>query len=87
MVHKSLVTLFSPGALAQLLPGIMLLILFIANLSLQQLIGLLDTVQHLCSCTMQYFTSPLSLQREDLFITLDLNEIFSVLPQNFAFLP
>ena len=30
-------------------------------------------------------TSPLSLRREDLFITLDLNEIFSVLTQNFAF--
>ena len=30
--------------------------------------------------------SPLSLQREDSFITLDLNEIFSVLMQNFAFL-
>ena len=33
------------------------------------------------------FTSPLSLQREDSFITLDLNEIFSILTQNFAFLP
>ena len=32
-------------------------------------------------------TSPLSLWREDSFITLDLNEIFSVLTQNFAFLP
>ena len=32
-------------------------------------------------------TSPLSLRREDLFIPLDLNEIFSVLTQNFAFLP
>ena len=31
--------------------------------------------------------SPLSLQREDSFITLDLNEIFSVLTPNFAFLP
>ena len=33
------------------------------------------------------FTSPLSLRREDSFITLDLNEIFSILTQNFAFLP
>ena len=32
-------------------------------------------------------TSPLSLQREDSFITLYLNEIFSILMQNFAFLP
>ena len=37
--------------------------------------------------TMVRFTSPLSLRREDSFITLDLNEIFSVLMQNFAFLP
>ena len=40
------------------------------------------TVQNLARVT-----SPLSLRREDSFITLDLNEIFSILTQNFAFLP
>ena len=37
--------------------------------------------------TLRRVTSHLSLRREDSFITLDLNEIFSVLTQNFAFLP
>ena len=86
MVYKSLVALFSPGASCSISPQYHALHpLYSQSFSLA--IGLLDAVQHLCSCAMQYFTSPLSLQREDSFITLDLNEIFSVLTQNFAFLP
>ena len=38
-------------------------------------------------CHVTPFTSPLNLWREDSFISLDLNEIFSILTQNFAFLP
>ena len=47
----------------------------------------LDHECHLAKSGFPKFMSPLSLQREDSFITLDLNEIFSVLAQNFAFLP
>ena len=52
--------------------------------------NLASTYQHLGKYTdaeQLDITSPLSLRREDSFITLDLNEIFSVLTQNFAFLP
>ena len=86
MVHKSLVALFSPGASCSTSPWYHVLHPLYSQ-SFSSAIGLLDVVQHLCSCTVQYFTSPLSLQREDSFITLDLNETFSVLAQNFAFLP
>ena len=47
----------------------------------------LDHECHLAKSGFPKFMSPLSLWREDSFITLDLNEIFSVLTQNFAFLP
>ena len=86
MVHKSLLALFSPGASCSTSPQYHALHPLYSQ-SFSSVIGLLDAVQHLYSCTVQYFTSPLSLQREDSFITLDLNEIFSVLMQNFAFLP
>ena len=86
MVHKSLVALFSLGTSCSTSPRYHALHPLYSQ-SFSSAIGLLNAVQHLCSCTVQCFTSPLSLQREDLFITLDLNEIFSVLMQNFAFLP
>ena len=86
MVCKSLVALFSPGASCSTSPWYHALHPLHSQ-SFSSAIGLLNAVQHLCSCTMQYFKSPLSLQREDSFITLDLNEIFSILTQNFASLP
>ena len=86
MVHKSIVALFSPGASCSTSPWYHALHPLYSQ-SFPSEIGLLNAVQHLCSCTVQYFMSPLSLQKEDSFITLDLNEIFSVLTQNFAFLP
>ena len=86
MVHKSLVTLFSPGISCSTSPWYHALHPLHSQ-SFSSAIGLLDAVQHLCSCTVQYFTNPLSLQREDSFITLDHNEIFTVLMQNFAFPP
>ena len=86
MVHKSLVALFSPGTSFSTSHQYHALHPLYSQ-SFSSAIGLLDAVQHLCSCTMQYFMSPLSLQREDSFMTLDLNKIFSVLTQNFAFVP